>query len=71
MNIQELILLKEYRLPVKIFIMNNSYLGMVRQWQELFHNGRYSQVDLMGNPDFTKVAEAYGVRSLTIKMRRN
>lgn len=67
MNIQELILLKEYRLPVKIFIMNNSYLGMVRQWQELFHNGRYSQVDLMGNPDFTKVAEAYGVRSLTIK----
>lgn len=67
MNIQELILLKEYRLPVKIFIMNNSYLGMVRQWQELFHNGRYSQVDLLSNPDFTKVAEAYGVKSLTIK----
>lgn len=67
MNIQELILLKEYRLPVKIFIMNNSYLGMVRQWQELFHNRRYSQVDLLSNPDFTKVAEAYGVKSLTIK----
>lgn len=67
MNIQELILLKEYRLPVKIFIMNNFYLGMVRQWQELFHNGRYSQVDLLSNPDFTKVAEAYGVKSLTIK----
>lgn len=67
MNIQELILLKEYRLPVKIFIMNNSYLGMVRQWQELFHNRRYSQVDLLSNPDFTKVAEAYGIKSLTIK----
>lgn len=67
MNIQELILLKEYRLPVKIFIMNNSYLGMVRQWQELFHNGRYSQVDLMSNPDFIKVAEAYGVKSFIIK----
>jgi len=67
MNIQELILLKEYRLPIKIFIMNNSYLGMVRQWQELFHNRRYSQVDLLSNPDFTKVAEAYGVKSLTIK----
>lgn len=67
MNIQELILLKEYRLPVKIFIINNSYLGMVRQWQELFHNGRYSQVDLLSNPDFTKVAEAYGVKSLIIK----
>lgn len=67
MNIQELILLKAYRLPVKVFIMNNSYLGMVRQWQELFHERRYSEVNLEINPDFVKVAEAYGVKSVTLK----
>lgn len=67
MNIQELILLKAYRLPVKVFIMNNSYLGMVRQWQELFHERRYSEVNLEINPDFVKVAEAYGVKSVTLE----
>lgn len=67
MNIQELILLKAYKLPVKIFIMNNSYLGMVRQWQELFHERRYSEVNLEINPDFVKVAEAYGVKSVTLE----
>lgn len=67
MNIQELILLKAYRLPVKVFIMNNSYLGMVRQWQELFHERRYSEVNLEINPDFVKVAEAYGIKSVTLE----
>ena len=67
MNIQELVLLRAYRLPVKVFIMNNSYLGMVRQWQELFHERRYSEVNLEINPDFVKVAEAYGVKSVTLE----
>lgn len=67
MNIQELILLKAYKLPVKVFIMNNSYLGMVRQWQELFHERRYSKVNLEINPDFVKVAEAYGIKSVTLE----
>lgn len=67
MNIQELILLRAYRLPVKVFIMNNSYLGMVRQWQELFHERRYSEVNLEINPDFVKVAEAYGIKSVTLE----
>lgn len=67
MNIQELILLKAYKLSVKVFIMNNSYLGMVRQWQELFHERRYSEVNLEINPDFVKVAEAYGVKSVTLE----
>lgn len=67
MNIQELILLRAYKLPVKVFIMNNSYLGMVRQWQELFHERRYSEVNLEINPDFVKVAEAYGIKSVTLE----
>lgn len=67
MNIQELILLKAYKLPVKVFIMNNSYLGMVRQWQELFHERRYSEVNLEINPNFVKVAEAYGIKSVTLE----
>lgn len=71
MNIQELILLKAYKLPVKVFIMNNSYLGMVRQWQELFHERRYSEVNLEINPDFVKVAEAYGVKSVTLESEEN
>lgn len=71
MNIQELILLKAYKLPVKVFIMNNSYLGMVRQWQELFHERRYSEVNLEINPDFVKVAEAYGIKSVTLESEEN
>ena len=51
----------EYKVPIKVVIMNNSYLGMVRQWQELFYNKRYSHSDLkQGNPDFVKLAESYG-----------
>jgi len=50
----------QYRLPVKIFILNNEYMGMVRQWQELLHGGRYSQSYSESLPDFVKLAEAYG-----------
>jgi acetolactate synthase-1/2/3 large subunit len=57
------------KLPLKILIINNRYLGMVRQWQELFFDDRYSGVDLEGNPDFVKLAEAYGAKGFRI--RRN
>jgi acetolactate synthase-1/2/3 large subunit len=60
MTMQDLITCAQYNLPVKIFIMNNRYLGMVRQWQELFYGRRYSQVDLEVHPDFVKLAEACG-----------
>lgn len=56
-----------HKLPVKVLIINNSYLGMVRQWQELFFENRYSGVDLVGNPDFVKLAESYGARGLRIR----
>jgi acetolactate synthase-1/2/3 large subunit len=59
MNAQELATIVQHRLPLKIFIINNGFLGMVRQWQELFWRRRYSQVEL-ANPDFVKLAEAYG-----------
>ncbi|MFL5902984.1 MAG: biosynthetic-type acetolactate synthase large subunit [Solirubrobacteraceae bacterium] len=60
MNIQELATCTEYGIPIKVFVMNNGYLGMVRQWQELFWDKRYSQVDMGQWPDFVKLAEAYG-----------
>lgn len=64
MNMQELITAKAYNLPVKFIIMNNSFLGMVRQWQELFHQEKYSFTDLRdSNPDFVKVGEALGIES--------
>ena len=64
MNIQELVTAVNYCLPVKIAIMNNGYLGMVRQWQEMFYEGRYACTELAGNPDFVKVAEAFGATGL-------
>lgn len=69
MTYQELMLIKQYDLPVKVLIINNSYLGMVRQWQEIFNERRYSFVDLSINPDFNKIAEAYGIKSVTIDTR--
>jgi acetolactate synthase-1/2/3 large subunit len=60
MNMQEMSTAVQYRLPVKIFILNNEYMGMVRQWQELLHGGRYSQSYSESLPDFVKLAEAYG-----------
>jgi acetolactate synthase-1/2/3 large subunit len=60
MNIQELSTVCQYRLPVKVFIINNQYMGMVRQWQELLHGGRYSESYTAALPDFVKLAEAFG-----------
>jgi acetolactate synthase-1/2/3 large subunit len=60
MNIQELATCAQNQIPVKVFIMNNGYLGMVRQWQELFWDRRYSHVDMGEFPDFVKLADAYG-----------
>ena len=64
MTMQDLATCVQYNLPVKIFIINNRYLGMVRQWQELFYGGKYSQVDLEVQPDFVKLAEAFGASGL-------
>ncbi len=66
MNIQELATAVINKLPVKVAILNNSYLGMVRQWQELFYDRRYSGTDLTGNPDFARVAEAYGAVGIKV-----
>jgi acetolactate synthase I/II/III large subunit len=64
MNMQELATCAQERIAIKVFIMNNGYLGMVRQWQELFWDKRYSQVEMGEWPDFVKVAEAYGATGL-------
>jgi len=64
MNIQELATAVQYDLPVKVAILNNGYLGMVRQWQELFYDKRYAAVDSSAQPDFVKLAEAYGAVGL-------
>jgi acetolactate synthase-1/2/3 large subunit len=56
-----------HKLPVKCLIINNNYLGMVRQWQELFFENRLSGVDLEGNPDFVKLAQAYGIKAMRIR----
>ena len=64
MNIQEMATLCQHRLPVKIFILNNQYMGMVRQWQELIHGGRYSESHMVHHPDFVKLADAYGALGL-------
>ena len=64
MNIQELSTAVQFRCPVKIFILNNEYMGMVRQWQELLHGGRYSQSYSEALPDFVKLAEAYGAHGI-------
>lgn len=66
MNIQELATLAQNQLPVKVFILNNSCLGMVRQWQELFYHEHYAQTIFECNPDFVKVAEAYGIKGIRI-----
>ena len=64
MNIQELSTVMQYGLPVKIFILNNEYMGMVRQWQDLNHDGRYSNSYTASLPDFVKLAESYGATGL-------
>ncbi|HRX54768.1 MAG TPA: biosynthetic-type acetolactate synthase large subunit [Verrucomicrobiales bacterium] len=67
MTLCELATAVVHKLPVKILVLNNHYLGMVRQWQELFFDNRESGVDLIGNPDFALLAEAYGAKGLTVK----
>ena len=67
MNIQELATAKQYRLPVKIFILNNEYMGMVRQWQELTYESRYSESYSDSLPDFVKLGEAYGWKGIRIE----
>ena len=64
MNIQELATAVQCGLPVKVVILNNCYLGMVRQWQELFYEKRYACTCMAGQPDFVKLAEAYGATGL-------
>ena len=64
MNMQELSTIRQYRLPVKSFILNNFYMGMVRQWQELLHGGRYSESYMTSLPDFIKLAESFGMVGL-------
>jgi acetolactate synthase-1/2/3 large subunit len=66
MNIQELATVVQEKLPLKIAILNNGYLGMVRQWQQMFFEGRYSGTPLLG-PDFARVAQAYGIPGLTVR----
>ena len=66
MNIQELSTMMQHRLPVKTFILNNEYMGMVRQWQELFHGGRYAESYMESLPDFVKLAESFGANGLQI-----
>jgi acetolactate synthase-1/2/3 large subunit len=67
MNIQELATAVQYKLPVKIVILNNRYLGMVRQWQELFYDKRYASTDIEQAPDFVRLAESYGAVGLRAK----
>jgi len=67
MTLCELATAQVHRLPVKVLIINNNYLGMIRQWQELFYENRLSGSDLEGNPDFVKLAQSYGVKALRIR----
>jgi acetolactate synthase I/II/III large subunit len=71
MNLQEFATLRRYDLPVKIVLFDNSALGMVRQWQELFHSRRYSEVDLSDNPDFALVAQSMGLTSFRVDRRED
>jgi acetolactate synthase-1/2/3 large subunit len=70
MNAQELATCSQEAIPVKVFVMNNGYLGMVRQWQELFWDKRYSHVDMGAFPDFVKLAEAYGATGMRCEDKR-
>jgi acetolactate synthase-1/2/3 large subunit len=68
MTVQELGTIMQYKIPVKILVLNNSFLGMVRQWQQLFHEKRYSFTEMI-NPDFVKLAEAYSIQALKVEHR--
>ena len=70
MTVQELGTIMQYKIPVKILVLNNSFLGMVRQWQQLFHEKRYSFTEMI-NPDFVKIAEAYAIPAAKVEKREN
>lgn len=67
MNIQEISTLVQYRLPVKIFLLNNQYMGMVRQWQELFHGNRHSESYMDALPDFVELGKAFGISGIRVE----
>ena len=67
MNMQELNTIRKYKLKVKMIIMDNSYLGMVRQWQELLFEKRYSGTDMGDNPDFIKLAEVFDIKAVRLE----
>ena len=69
MNIQELATIRRYRIPLKIVLLDNAQLGMVRQWQELFFDENFSEIDLSDNPDFAEVARSFGIEAFTIDHR--
>ncbi len=69
MNIQELTTIKKYNLNLKMIILDNAYLGMVRQWQQLLYGGRYSQTDMNDNPDFVKVVKAFGIEAKRVNSK--
>ncbi len=72
MTLQELATVVKYRLPVKVVVLNNGFLGMVRQWQDLFHAKRYSEVYLAdSNPDFARLAEAYGIKGVRVERKED
>ena len=66
MNMQELSTIVQYKLPIKVFILNNEWMGMVRQWQELNHGSRYSESYTASLPDFVKLAESFGIKGLRV-----
>jgi len=70
MTVQELGTIMQYKIPVKILVLNNNFLGMVRQWQQLFHEKRYSFTE-MSNPDFIKLAEAYSIPARKVEKRED
>jgi len=71
MNIQEMATLNRYKIPVKILLVDNQALGMVRQWQELFFAKKYSEIDLSDNPDFVKLSEAFGIPAFFVRERKD
>jgi acetolactate synthase-1/2/3 large subunit len=71
MNIQEMDTIAKYKLPVKIFNLNNKVLGMIRQWQELFHDNHESECDLSGGPDFIGLAKAFGFAAIQVTNPRD
>ena len=71
MNIQELATVHRLGLPVKMVIIDNKYLGMVRQWQQLFYQRNYAETDLSDNPDFVEIAKAYKIHSFRVERRRD